>query len=130
LLDRDDLWQLLVVIAGRKASNLAKHERRERRGGGKVRHASTLPDADVSEKGHRFADLIGRDPEPALAAQVVEEYERLLDGLGDDVPRSVAVWKLEGYTNAEIAAKLGRAPPTVERKPRLIREAWEQEVVP
>jgi hypothetical protein len=29
LLDRDDLWQLLVLIAGRKASNLAKHERRQ-----------------------------------------------------------------------------------------------------
>jgi DNA-directed RNA polymerase specialized sigma24 family protein len=63
-----------------------------------------------------------------LAAQVVEEYARLLDGLGDDALRSVAVWKLEGYTNKEIAARLGRAPATVERKLRLIRDAWEKEV--
>jgi DNA-directed RNA polymerase specialized sigma24 family protein len=130
LLDRDDLWQLLVLIAGRKASNLGKHERRQRRGGGRVRHASALPGGDGSGGGPIFADLIGREPEAAVAAQVVEDYERLLDGLGDDELRSVAVWKLEGYTNEEIAAKLGRAPATVERKLRLIRDAWAKEVTP
>jgi DNA-directed RNA polymerase specialized sigma24 family protein len=35
---------------------------------------------------------------------------------------------VEGYTTAEIAARLGRAPATVERKLRLIRDAWEKEV--
>ena len=130
LLDRNDLWQLLVLIAGRKASNLAKHERRQKRGGGEVRHASALPGGDGSAGGPLFADLIGREPEPAVAAQVVEDYERLLDGLGDDELRSVAVWKLEGYTNEEIAAKLSRAPATIERKLRLIRDAWAKEVTP
>jgi DNA-directed RNA polymerase specialized sigma24 family protein len=130
LLDRNDLWQLLVLIASRKASNLAQHERRQRRGGGRVHHASALPGGDESGGGLLFADLIGREPEPAVAAQVVEEYERLLDGLGDDELRSVAVWKLEGYTNDEIAAQLGRAPATVERKLRLIRDAWSKEVTP
>jgi DNA-directed RNA polymerase specialized sigma24 family protein len=130
LLDRNDLWQLLVLIAGRKASNLAKHERRHRRGGGKVQHASALPGDEGSEQGLLFADLISWEPGPAVAAQVVEEYERLLDGLGDDALRSVAVWKLEGFSNEEIAAKLGRAPATVERKLRLIRDAWEKEVTP
>ncbi len=128
LLDRNDLWQLLVLIAGRKALNLAKHERRQRRGSGKVQHASALLHGDRSEQGLLFADLIGREPEPVVAAQVVEEYERLLDILDDDVLRSVAVWKLEGYTNKEIAGKLGRAPATVERKLRMIRDAWAKEV--
>jgi DNA-directed RNA polymerase specialized sigma24 family protein len=128
--DRNDLWQLLVLIAGRKASNLAKHERRHRRGGGQLQHASTLPDGRESEQGLLFANLIGREPEPVVALQVVEEYERLIDGLGNDALRSIAVWKLEGYSNKEIAAKLGRAPATVERKLRLIRDAWEKEVTP
>jgi DNA-directed RNA polymerase specialized sigma24 family protein len=127
--DRHDLWQLLVLIAGRKAANLAQHERRQKRGGGQVRHASALPGGE-SEEGPLFADLIGREPEPALAAQVAEEYVRLRARLGDDDLRSVAVWKLEGYTNEEIAAKLGRAPATVERKLRLIRDAWAKEVLP
>jgi DNA-directed RNA polymerase specialized sigma24 family protein len=130
LLDRHDLWQLLVLIAGRKASDLVRHERRGKRGGGKVHHASALPGGEGSERGALFADLIGREPEPALAAQVVEEYARLLDRLSDDMLRSVAVWKLEGYTNEEIAAKLGRVPATVERKLRVIRDAWEKEIAP
>jgi DNA-directed RNA polymerase specialized sigma24 family protein len=95
-----------------------------------VQHASAVPDGDGSEQGLLFADLIGREPEPAVAAQLVEEYERLLHSLDDDVLRSVAVWKLEGNTNKEIAGKLGRSPATVERKLRLIREAWEKEVTP
>ena len=44
-----------------------------------------------------------------MAAQMVEEYQRLLDGLGDDLLWSVAVGKLEGYTNREIAVRLGRS---------------------
>jgi DNA-directed RNA polymerase specialized sigma24 family protein len=130
LLDRDDLWQLLVLIAGRKASNLAKHERRQRRGGGRVQHASAFSDGDGPAQGLLFGDLIGREPEPIVAAQVLEEYERLLDILDDDALRSVAAWKLEGYTNKEIAANLGRAPATVERKLRMIRDAWAKEVTP
>jgi hypothetical protein len=74
LLDRHDLWQLLVLIARRKAANLAQHERRQKRGGGQVCHASALPSGDGSEAGALFADLIGREPEPALAAQVAEEF--------------------------------------------------------
>jgi DNA-directed RNA polymerase specialized sigma24 family protein len=38
--------------------------------------------------------------------------------------RSVAVWKMEGYTNAEIAAKLGCVEGSVERKLRVIRTLW------
>ena len=35
--------------------------------------------------------------------------------------RQVAVWKLEGYTNAEIAERQGCSLPTVERRLALIR---------
>src|SRR4051812_22870979 len=43
--DRDDLWRLLVLITMRKAIALAEHERRPRRGGGRVDLLSEL-DAD------------------------------------------------------------------------------------
>jgi DNA-directed RNA polymerase specialized sigma24 family protein len=128
LLDRDDLWQLLVVLTARKACNLAQHEQRQKRGGGRVRHASALP-AEAGE-GSAFADLIGREPDPAFAAQVADECGRRLDDLGDEQLRAVAVWKMEGYSNEEIAAKLGRSLPTVERKLALIRSIWGKEVKP
>jgi DNA-directed RNA polymerase specialized sigma24 family protein len=75
-----------------------------------------------------FANLISREPDPTSAARVAEEYKRLLGLLPDDSLRKVAEWKLEGYTNAEIAAKLKRAVVTVEWKLRCSREIWEQEI--
>src|SRR6516225_7466478 len=36
LVGRDDRWRLLVVITARKALDLARHETRQKRGGGKV----------------------------------------------------------------------------------------------
>jgi DNA-directed RNA polymerase specialized sigma24 family protein len=128
LLDRDDLWQVLVVLAGRKAANLVHHEHRRKRGGGKVRVASELPTGDGSTDGAMFAALIGREPDPGFAVQVAEECRRLLERLGDDELRAVAVWKMEGYTNEEIAAKLGRKVLTVTRKRNMIRRLWEKEL--
>jgi DNA-directed RNA polymerase specialized sigma24 family protein len=129
LLDRDDLWQLLVLLTVRKAANLVKHERREKRGGGTVRHASALPTGEGEEDGPFFADVIGREPDPAFAAQMAEECRRRIETL-PEADREVAVLKMEGHTNEEIAAKLGRSLATVERKLGLIRQAWQEEINP
>jgi DNA-directed RNA polymerase specialized sigma24 family protein len=50
-----------------------------------------------------------------------------LGRLGDDTLRQVALLKLEGYENAEIAARLNCALRTVERKLNLIRALWAEE---
>jgi DNA-directed RNA polymerase specialized sigma24 family protein len=118
--DRDDLWQLLVVITIRKACNLAKHERRRSRGSGRVRALSDLADWDAD-------DLAVAEPTPELAAQVAEECRRLLGLLRDESLRSVALLKMEGHTNEEIAARLGCVRFTVDRKLRAIRKIWERE---
>jgi DNA-directed RNA polymerase specialized sigma24 family protein len=70
--------------------------------------------------------LIGHEPDPAFAVELAEECRRLLDLLEDSELRSVALGKMEGYTNAEIASQLGRSLPTVERKLRRIRMIWEE----
>lgn len=59
--------------------------------------------------------------------QVAEQCQRLLDGLGDETLRTVALRKMEGYSNDEIAAQLECAPRTVTRKLRRIRVLWNQE---
>jgi DNA-directed RNA polymerase specialized sigma24 family protein len=61
---------------------------------------------------------------------VAEECRRLLAQLGDAQFRQVAVRRMEGYTVEEIAAELGRVPRTVKRWLRLIRQVWEQELLP
>ena len=56
------------------------------------------------------------------------ELCRVLEALGDESLRAVARWRMEGWTNREIAARLGCVEQTVERKLRSIRRLWTGEV--
>jgi RNA polymerase sigma factor (sigma-70 family) len=116
--DRDDLWQLLVMITRRKSIDLINHEGRKQRDWHRLQ-----------ENGHAdgslLSSLLGREPDPAFAAEVAEECRRLLAGLGDDALRALAVNKLEGYSNAELAKRLGWSLAKVERKLARIRDLWE-----
>jgi DNA-directed RNA polymerase specialized sigma24 family protein len=118
--DRDELWQLLVVITVRKAYDLVRYQGRPSRGAGRVQTLSELVADGAGE-------MLGSEPTPQLAAQVAEECVRLLDLLGDEKLRSVALLKMEGYTNEEIAAKLGCVRYTVDRKLQSIRTIWNEE---
>jgi DNA-directed RNA polymerase specialized sigma24 family protein len=126
LTDRDGLWRLLVVITARKAQDLVERQRRLKRGGGRVRGESALLCSAGPEDGG-IERVVGAEPTPEFAAQIAEECRRLLDRLGDDELRSVAVWKMEGDTNQEIAVRLGCAPATGERRLRLVRKLWQAE---
>ena len=55
---------------------------------------------------------------------MAEECQRLLDVLEDDSLRQVALSRMEGYTNDEIAAQLGCARRTIARRLELIRKTW------
>jgi RNA polymerase sigma factor (sigma-70 family) len=123
--NRDDLWQVLVMITARKAIDLVHHEHRQKRGGGNVSGESALMGPETSPTDVQgFEQVVGTEPTPEFAAQVAEEFQRLLGGLGDDTLRSVALRKMEGFTNEEIAAELGCGLSTVERKLRVIRSLW------
>ena len=128
LYDRNDLWQLLVVIAFRKTCNQIVHERRRQPRHGRVLHASALAAGPEGDESALFADMIGQEPSPAMVAQTAEECRRLLTELEDEQLRQVALWKMEGFTNEEVAAQLGRGVATVERKLALIRRRWEKEL--
>jgi DNA-directed RNA polymerase specialized sigma24 family protein len=128
--DRTDLWQLLLVITEQKARDLIRHERSAKRGGGKVLGERDLFAPDSVGAAIGLDQVQAREPSPALAAQAAEEFRRLLDRLEDPELRSVALWKMEGYEVAEIAAKLGCASRTIKRRLRLIRAIWKQEIRP
>jgi DNA-directed RNA polymerase specialized sigma24 family protein len=116
--DRDDLWQVLVLIATRKAQDLREYEQRAKRN---WHRRQPLEAEDASEP-------FGAEPDPAEAAQVAEETARLLGLLPDELMRNIAVRKLEGYTNKEIAGLLRCSLATVERRLPVIRELWEREL--
>ncbi len=125
LSDRDDLWRILVVITARKAWAQAERRGRQKRGGD-VRAVNLIPhrsdDADAGTDG--LERIAGTEPTPEFAAMVAEEYRRRLDALEDDALRQVAVGRMEGYTNDEIAERLGCARRTVARRLDLIRKIW------
>src|SRR4029079_8585556 len=109
------------------AADLVNRNLRKKRGGGAVRGDSALA-GRPDDEGPAGADrLPGAEPTPAFAAHAAEECRRLLDLLGDEGLRSVALWKMEGYTNAEIATRLGCVESTVERRLKVIRSLWRGE---
>lgn len=124
--DRNDLWRFLIMITARKAF-VVKHQNRQQCGG----EAFVAPDyqngQDSSPNHDGLEQIVGPAPTPAFAAQVSEEYQRLLDLLNDLELRNVAVWKMEGHTTEDIARMLGCVPRTVERKLRVIRSLWNGE---
>jgi DNA-directed RNA polymerase specialized sigma24 family protein len=125
LADRDDLWRLLVTITARKVIDSVRHQTRQKRGGGLVVGESALMGGDALDEG--MAQFLSREPTPEVAVQFREDYERLLDKLGDATLRSIALLKLEGHTSEEIAAELGTSKRTIDRKLQLIRMIWQEE---
>lgn len=121
--DRDSLWRLLVVITANKSLKQLAHAHRQKRGGGTTTSSMGIYPLQAGDES-ALVELVGDEPTPDFAAQVAEECGRLLDGLGDDTLRQVAVWKMEGYGNEEIADKLGCSLRTVARKLDAIRTLW------
>ena len=117
LLDRDNLWRLLVVLTSRKAAHLVRDQHRHKR---RAAAAAAALDKDSLE----LSAILSSEPTPQFAALLAEECQRLLGALGSPELAQLALWKMEGYTNEEIAAKLGCVLRTVERKLRLIRSLW------
>ena len=63
-------------------------------------------------------------PTPAEAVVLNEALERRLEALADPELRQVALWRLEGYTNREIADRLDCTERSIERKLERIRSKW------
>jgi RNA polymerase sigma factor (sigma-70 family) len=115
---RDELSALLAVITIRKAIDQVEYVNR-------LKRCPPKPGEEVD-----LEQVLSREPSPEVAVQAAEEYQRLLDSLDDDQLQTVAVWKMEGYTNDEIATKLRHSLRSVERKLQIIRNIWERELTP
>jgi RNA polymerase sigma factor (sigma-70 family) len=126
LKDRNDLWRLVVRITERKAFDQLRAQSRKKRGSGRVSGESALMRPDQSGITAGIDRVSAPEPTPQLAAEMAESMNRLFASLDDDELRAIAQKKLEGYTNEEIAAQIGRSLPTVERRLKMIREIWSE----
>jgi RNA polymerase sigma factor (sigma-70 family) len=63
-------------------------------------------------------------PSPAEAAVLNEALERRLEALADPELRKIALLRLEGYTNREIADRFDCTERSIERRMERIRNKW------
>ena len=123
--ERTGLWTLLASITARKAINQRHFETCAKRGGGKVRGDSVAGEYPFKgEAGRTFDRFPGDDLPPDDLVAISEECRRLMDALPSDQLRRIAQMKLEGCTNAEIAAEMRVVERTIERKLEVIRNRW------
>ena len=121
LSDRDDLWRLLLRMSARKVIDKRRHDRRHRRGGDKKILSLGGEDETVIK-------AIGNEPSPEMVLMTQESVEHFFSHLGVGHLQDLAVAKLEGYSNAELARRLGCSERTIERRLHLIREKCQQEL--
>jgi DNA-directed RNA polymerase specialized sigma24 family protein len=128
LSDRDDLWRLLLRMAARKVVDKRRRDRRQRRGGD-LRVHSLDDSTGGARDGERVLEAIGDEPSPEIVLMMQEAVQRLFSRIGGGPLVEIAVAKLEGYSNAEIARRFGCSQRTVERRLHLIREKCQQETI-
>lgn len=120
----DNLWGLLIVLTSRKVQAHLRHHTRQKRGGGKVRGESVFLSPDSPERTLGMGSVVGDNVGPALEAEMADAAETLLDALGDESLREIAVLRMEGYLVDEIASQMGMSKRAVERRLQLIRKIW------
>lgn len=117
---RHDLWNLLGVMTVRKARRAIRKENAAKRGGGQVHNEP----ASTPEMG--VPPLLEAAAGPQWGPEFDLHAEEMLQNLPDEL-RTVAVLRLMGHTNAEIAQQLDWTVRKVERKLQLIRLTWEKD---
>jgi RNA polymerase sigma-70 factor (ECF subfamily) len=119
---REELWKLLVRITMCKLVNTANRHLAARRDVRRERPGGASNGMSPAQFPRWMLDHVDRvQPSAEERVVVIEEIDRLLLGLPEDL-RRIVLWKIEGYTNAEIACMIGRTVRCVELKMQLIRK--------
>jgi len=117
--DRNALWSLLAVITINGARKRSRDERRLRRGGGHTR---------VSKNDEHLGTVTSEGLSPEASCLAREECTRLLSILPNEELKHLALLKVDGYTNDEIAEILGCTRRSIQRRLNLIRKIWTDEI--
>lgn len=114
LVNRNDLWKILVVITERRAIDAIRKEETIRRGG------------NVSRSSDGVELVTSRVNPPDIELMLVEAFEERLGSLDSDLLQQIAVGKMNGLKNVEIAELHDISLRSVERKLKIIRTTWQQ----
>ena len=113
--DGDDVWQVLVMLARRRAVEAVRYENAARRCAPKV-----APPCETTDPVSNVSQILP----PERTAEIRDELAFRLRGFGGARLRRIVYMKMLGYTHVEIAERFGCAVRTIERKMALIRRIW------
>jgi DNA-directed RNA polymerase specialized sigma24 family protein len=125
--DSDQL-RLLAVIVRQKVVDMLRMTKAAKRGGGRVRGESAFEALSDVSRQVGIDGVADCQPHGMLAAMERQNLDLLINDLPTEDLRRIALYKLEGYSNAEIARELGVCERTIERKSRMIRRRWAKKV--
>jgi RNA polymerase sigma factor (sigma-70 family) len=103
---------------------VARDHHRDRRDITREQTQSAAADDDRACPGWALELIDASAPSPAEAAVLSEAMERRLASLADPELRQIALWRIEGFTNREIADQLDCTERSIERKLERLRSKW------
>ena len=119
--NRTDLWQILLMLTERKVIDQYRRDSADKRGS-----VQTHTEAELPLTLDSLQELADKHPSPEMVSTFNDSLDWAINRLGNKT-RDVALLRLEGYSNREIAQKLDIGLSTVERKLRVIREVWQKQ---
>lgn len=118
--DRNELWALMVVATLRKVGQRKEYTQAAKRDPELVLDQIERRD----ELGSGMQRLACDAPSPSSVVIRAERVEELLSKLNDPDLRAVALLRLAGHTNDQIAAEMGYTRRSIQRMLALIRRSW------
>ena len=117
--DSNDLWQILAMITSRKAANAWRRQTNRLEVGESIF-------GNPLEKDSAGMNQVSDNRDQQEIEQTLSNVSaELLSGL-DDKQRQVAAYRLQGFSNDEIAEKMNVSIRSVERYLQMIRLQWEK----
>jgi len=124
LRDRHDLWRLLSTCTLNRTRNLMRDSLRAKRSLG-----GEQPGPSPEELDRELRLKVAQELDPAEAVMIADEIRNLLNLLDVEDPtqrlRQVALWKLDGCTDREVAVRMNCTRKTVCARLALIRAVWQ-----
>ena len=119
LTNSDELWRILITVMARKSHALQQRQAAEKRGDGQVRGDSVFRlVAQGRISGTNFADP------RRFVDELLGECRERIEALPDEILRTIAVKRMEGFQVTEIAVEMSLSVATIKRKLARIRDLW------
>jgi DNA-directed RNA polymerase specialized sigma24 family protein len=127
LSSRRQLWPLLVTITLNRTRDEVRALSAQKRGSGRQVLLESQLESHSESSGEvgRLDQVPASGPLPDQVAIMADECRALLESLHDPELEQVALWKLDGLTDDEVAGQLGYSRRTIQRMLHLIRITWE-----